>query len=197
MDARKGGDVFFILTIGTHHSIYPATKRTKPFEDNSAKERGETFFHKIPSFRALPRLANKSSLRATTRQEGGRRFFKNHPNERRLGQQQITSKKVLRQEKTKAGGETFFSKSPTTVLLSKPRVQICLTHHTTRHLEGCTTQGTKKDAQKKHLEGCTPQGTSKDAHQNTSKDTHHKAPRRMHIKTPRRMHITTPRMMHT
>ena len=120
----------------------------------------------------------------------GRRFFKNHPNERRLGQQQITSKKVLRQEKTKAGGRRF-SPSPTTVLLCKPRVQICLTHQTTRHLEGCTKtaprrmhitrhlEGCTKTAPRRmhitrHLEGCTSQGTSKGA-QNTS-------PRRMHSK---------------
>ena len=30
------------------------TKRTKTFEDNNAKERGETFFHQKQSFRALP-----------------------------------------------------------------------------------------------------------------------------------------------
>jgi len=44
--------------------------------------------------------------------------------------------------------------------------------HITRHLEGCTSQGTAKNAQKQHLEGCTSQGTPKDAH--------HKAPRRVH-----------------
>ena len=52
---QKGGRRFSILTLSTHHSIYPATKSTKSFEDNSTQERGETFFHKIQSFRALPR----------------------------------------------------------------------------------------------------------------------------------------------
>ena len=115
----------------------------------------------------------------------------------------------------------FFFKSPTTVLLCKPQVQICLTHHTTRHLEGCTPQGTSKDTQRQHLEGCTPQGTSKDAQkqhlegyetqgtskdapkqhlegcksQSTSKNAHIKETRRIrnksHYKGNRESHIQT------
>ena len=122
MDTRKGEDVFSTLTLGTNHSIYPAMKRTKPFEGNSAKERGETFFHQKQSFRALPRRqTNLISKQQTLQQKippgndslgRGETFFKNHPNERRLGQQQITSKKILRQEKTKAGGRRFSPRAP-------------------------------------------------------------------------------------
>ena len=87
---QKGGRCFSIKTLSINHSIH-TTKRTKPPEDNSAQERGETFSQKFEiSSRCLggKQIVYQSStkenspyytncLRATTRLEWGRRFSQN------------------------------------------------------------------------------------------------------------------------
>ena len=90
MDARKGEGMFFFHKNLRHPSFdLSKTKRTKTLEDNSAKERGETFFHQKQSFRALPR--QQTNL---------------------ISKQQTLQQKIPPGNDSLGRGETFFQEPP-------------------------------------------------------------------------------------
>ena len=79
------GETFFNLNSRHQSFDLPETKRTKPLEDNSAQERGETFFPKIQNFRALPRLVNKLSIEVPQRKKPPFLFPRLPPGDDSLG----------------------------------------------------------------------------------------------------------------
>ena len=144
--------------------------------NRSNRKGGDIFFHKKIKFPRFASLANKSYIEITNTsssqntsgqrlvRKGGDVFLKHHPNERRPGQQQITSKKVLRQEKAKAGGGDVFLQEPhdsTTLQTSGANMpntsqnKTSRRMHNTRHLEGCTKTTPRRTHTTRHLEGCT------------------------------------------
>ena len=101
---QKGGRHFFHKNLRHPSFNLPETKITKPLEDNSAQERGETFFPKYNTY-ALTRLVNKLSIEVQQKkklrpgdgllEKGGLFSKKNNPNKRRPERQQLASRRTF------------------------------------------------------------------------------------------------------
>jgi len=186
MDARKGETFFHPNPRHTSFNL-PSNEKNKTLRRQQRARKGGDIFSQKTKFPRIASLTNKSYIETTLLQNippgndslgRGETFFKNYPNERRLGQQQITSRRkspATNQRRRYSKGANLH-KDPSGRKKNKgrgrrfsPRAPRQSYHRTSNDAQNTAPRRVHIT---KHLEGCTKHTTSKDAH--------NKAPRRMH-----------------